>query len=224
MWNESRTPLFGYTALLSSLATMKVLMRVISVCQASASRSYISLMCSSTSSGTPLGLRGKRHVAVHALGGLVDAALDLAHVGHEAVQALAIRGGQRAVKTADLVGDGIQQAQRLRAPRRALRVVRAIAEQLLEQHLRIVLHRQRRGLALPGQRIAVGTGHPSPQLREASSIISSSEGSGVSWPRCFTATWSMVMPSRGWAPDAALAPLRNAAEERLWLPVAPPGP
>ena len=29
---------------------------------------------------------------------------------------------------------------------------------------------------------------PSPQLRLASSIISSSEGSGVSWPMCFAAT------------------------------------
>ena len=54
--------------------------------------------------------------------------------------------------------------------------------------------------------------------------MSSSDGSGVSPPRCFAATWSTVMPSRGCAPEAAFAPLRNAAEERLWLPVAPPGP
>jgi hypothetical protein len=32
------------------------------------------------------------------------------------------------------------------------------------------------------------------------------------------------MPSFGCAPDAAFAPLRKVAEERLWLPVAPPGP
>ena len=90
----------------------------------------------------------------------VDAPLDLAHVGHEAIQALAVGGGQRAVEAADLLGHGIQQAQRLRAPRRALRVVRAVAEELLEQHLRIVLHRQRRSLALPRQRIAIGAAQP----------------------------------------------------------------
>ena len=53
-------------------------------------------------------------------------------------------------------GHRIQQAQRLLAPRLALGVGAAVAEQALEHHLRVVLHRQRRRGALPRDRVAIG--------------------------------------------------------------------
>src|SRR5204863_8177749 len=50
----------------------------------------------------------------------------------------------------------VQQAERLLAARPALAQVVAVAEQPFEDHLWIVLHRQRRRVALPRNRVAVG--------------------------------------------------------------------
>ena len=131
-------------------------MRVISVCQASAMQVVHQLDVLLDIVRDAIGPRGQLHIAVHALAGLRDASLDLAHIGEEAIQALAVGRRQRAIDAPHLLRHRVEQAQRLRAPRRALRIIGAVAKQLLEHRLRIVLHRQRRELALPGQRIAVG--------------------------------------------------------------------
>ena len=124
-------------------------MRVISVCQASAMQVVHQLDVLLDVIRNAIGPGGQLHVAAHALAGLGDAPLDFAHIGQEAIQPLAVGSRQRAVDAPHLLRHRIQQAQRLRAPRGALRIIRAITKQLFEYDLRIVLHGQRRKLALP---------------------------------------------------------------------------
>ena len=129
-----------------------------SACQASTCRSNISLMCSSTSRRDAGRRRRHRQVGGQLLPGLLDTALDLADVGQVLIEPRPIGRRQRALQRRRFTEHRVEQADRLRraAPCAARRRV-AVAEQPLEDDLRVVLHRQRRVRALPGDRVAIGS-------------------------------------------------------------------
>ena len=69
--------------------------------------------------------------------------------------------------------------------RRALLVGIALAEQLLEHRARIAFLRQRLRRRAPGD------------CAPPSAVVSSSDGSRVSWPMCRAANWSALTPASG---------------------------
>ena len=100
--------------------------------------------------------RGRhREIVRELLPGLLHATLDLAHVGQVLIEARAIGGRQLALQRCGFADNRVEQADRLRAARLALLGGVAVAEEPLEDDLRIVLHRQRRVRALPGNRVAI---------------------------------------------------------------------
>ena len=144
LWKPSLTPLRGYRRLLSSRETMNVAMRVRSAAHASASKSNISIACSSKSAGMPFGLSGTSIVGERRVRGEREPPLELAHVRQVAIHALAVGARQVALQRGDLARHGVEQARELPLPRRALLGRAAVAEQALEHDARIGLHRQRR--------------------------------------------------------------------------------
>jgi hypothetical protein len=73
------------------------------------------------------------------------------------IDAAAVAGRKFFLKRIHFAHHGVQEAERLFAARAPQSIGAAVAEQTLEDDLRIVLHGQRRGWALPGNRIAVCT-------------------------------------------------------------------
>ena len=73
------------------------------------------------------------------------------------VQLAAIPGAEGAAQARELVGDGVENGAVLLHPRHPRRSIRGAAapEQSLEDHTRVVLHRQRRRIAQPVQRVGV---------------------------------------------------------------------
>ena len=102
------------------------------------------------------GRRGwHRQIVRELLPGLLHAPFDLAHVAQVLIEPRPVRCRQLALQRRGFAEDGVEQADRLRAPRLALLGGVAVAEQPLEDDLRIVLHRQRRVRTLPRNRVAV---------------------------------------------------------------------
>ena len=94
LWKPSVTPLFGYTRLLTSREIMNVATRVRSARHASASRSNISIACSSKSAGMPFGFSGTSIVASAESAASDEPPLDLANVGEVAIQTFAVGARQ----------------------------------------------------------------------------------------------------------------------------------
>src|SRR5581483_10763017 len=88
--------------------------------------------------------------------GLLDAAFDFSNVTEILIEPRTIGGRQRLLQRRHLADDGIEQAHGLLTPGAALGVAVAVAKQLLEDNLRVVLHRQRRRRVLPRDRVSVG--------------------------------------------------------------------
>src|SRR5690606_1663264 len=78
-----------------------------------------------------------------------------AHVGQVLIEAAAIARWQRPLQRRRFADDRVEQAERLVAAQPAFLIGIAVAEQALEDDLRIVLHRQRRVRPLPGDGVAV---------------------------------------------------------------------
>ena len=106
----------------------------------------------------PTGASGSFKIGRNLVLGFLDAPLDLADVVQILAQLGAVGCRQVLLQGRHLIHDRIEQAAALLLARQPLGVVAPVAEQFLEHHLRIVLHRQRDGRGLPGNRVRVGAG------------------------------------------------------------------
>ena len=102
-------------------------------------------------------LHRHRQVGQPLLLGHPDAALDVADRFRVLVELAAVAGTERFAQPRELVGNGVEDGAVLLHPRQPRRCVRGAAapEQPLEDHPRVVLHRQRGGLAQPVQGVGV---------------------------------------------------------------------
>ena len=90
----------------------------------------------------------------------LNAALDFADVVQILGEAGAVGRGQLLVQRGNFVFHRIEDAAGLVPARIALGIVASVAEEPFENHLRIILHGQRRGCRLPGERVHVSAGQP----------------------------------------------------------------
>src|SRR5687767_14662515 len=83
------------------------------------------------------------------------ATLDLPHVSEVAVEPHTVHRRQRFLQLLDVFQYRVDETPCLRAALDTLLLGRTIAEEPLEHHLRVVLHRERRGWRLPGDGVAI---------------------------------------------------------------------
>ena len=94
---------------------------------------------------------------------LLNAPLDVAHGVEILRELVAIGGVQRPLDVGNALGDRVEQALVRPEPHHARRPIGGVvaAEHPLEHRPRVVLHRQRRGRASPGDRVGVGAAESS---------------------------------------------------------------
>jgi hypothetical protein len=117
----------------------------------------ISFRCASKSAGIPTGASGRSRLR-ESVASTCLTRRSISHFLQIFAQPAAVSRGQILLERWHLIADRIEEAACLIAPLLPLRIGAPVAEQPLEDDLRVVLHRQRQRGRLPRQRIAVGTG------------------------------------------------------------------
>ena len=179
--------------------------------------------------GNPRGLLDHRKLTRALFLGLLDAPLDVAHGIEILVELRPIAGPESPLELGRTLGDRIEQAGILppaRAPHRG--VGRAtVAEQPFEDHPWVVLHRERRRLVGPRNRVGEGATEnrrPHDPVKSRPSSASSSDASCVCCPSSRAASWSIEVPASRSAPSAEVAgtPVRNRVDALACTPLRSP--